>query len=217
MAASRARQSLLSVGPNMRAVRPTRIISPPAPRREQLGRVRANSAVELLLDLLSEVPVITVDSAVRLIGRQAMPTGEAVNRLEGACVLRQRNVARQRRGVLQSSRHPRPVHWSGTSPRQPDGDTASAAPTRRGLGRISPSQPPSPTPPSDTSPSPTATSSFQPTGLPSPNTQSRSTPRPSNTRNRHRSRDRNSISASNLSVPPAKLGLGHTSLPRNLT
>jgi hypothetical protein len=52
--------------------------------REQLGRVRANSAVELLLDLLPGVPMITVDSAARLIGRSEMRTGEAINRLEAA-------------------------------------------------------------------------------------------------------------------------------------
>ena len=44
--------------------------------REQPGRVRANSAARLLLDLLPGVPVITVDSAARLIGRSEMRAGE---------------------------------------------------------------------------------------------------------------------------------------------
>jgi Fic family protein len=70
--------------------------------RERLGRVRVNSAVELLLDVIPGVPVITVESAARLIGRSEMRTGEAVNRLEAAGVLRQRNVGRQRYRVFEA-------------------------------------------------------------------------------------------------------------------
>ena len=65
--------------------------------------VRANSAVELILDLLPGVPVITVDSAARLIGRSEMRTGEAINRLETAGVLRQRNVGKQRYRVFEAA------------------------------------------------------------------------------------------------------------------
>jgi Fic family protein len=71
--------------------------------RIQLGRVRANSAVELLLDLLPGVPMITVDSAAQLIGRSEMRTGEAVNRLEAAGILRQRNVGKQRYRVFETA------------------------------------------------------------------------------------------------------------------
>ncbi|CAB4364432.1 MAG: hypothetical protein F2681_10220 [Actinobacteria bacterium] len=71
--------------------------------REQLGRIRANSATELLLDLLPGVPVITVESAARLIGRSEMRTGEAVNRLEAAGVLRQRNIGRQRYRIFEAT------------------------------------------------------------------------------------------------------------------
>jgi len=71
--------------------------------RQRLGRVRANSAVELLLDLLPGVPVITVESAAGLIGRSQMRTGEAVNRLEAAGILRQRNIGRQRYRVFEAS------------------------------------------------------------------------------------------------------------------
>lgn len=70
--------------------------------RRRLGRVRANSAVELLLDVLPGAPVITVDSAARLIGRSAMRTGEAVNRLEAAGILRQRNIGRQRYRIFEA-------------------------------------------------------------------------------------------------------------------
>jgi Fic family protein len=68
--------------------------------RDLLGRVRSNSAVELILALLPGVPMITVESAARLIGRSMMRTGEAVNRLEAVGILRQRNVGRQRYRVF---------------------------------------------------------------------------------------------------------------------
>ena len=71
--------------------------------RDQLGRVRANSAVELLLELLPGVPVISVYSAAKLIKRSEMRTGEAVNRLEAAGVLRQRNIGRQRYRVFEAA------------------------------------------------------------------------------------------------------------------
>ena len=71
--------------------------------RQRLGRVRASSAVELLLDLLPGVPVITVESAAGFIGRSQMRTGEAVNRLDAAGILRQRNIGRQRYRVFEAS------------------------------------------------------------------------------------------------------------------
>ena len=81
----------------------TKIEAQDARWREQLGRVRANSAIELILDLLPGVPVITVESAARLIGRSEMRTGEAVNRLHAAGILRQRNVGRQRYRVFEAA------------------------------------------------------------------------------------------------------------------
>lgn len=70
--------------------------------RTRLRRVRASSAVDLLLHVLPGVPVLTVDSAARLIDRSAMRTGEAVNRLVDAGILRQRNTARQRYRVFEA-------------------------------------------------------------------------------------------------------------------
>lgn len=99
--------------------------------REQLGRVRANSAVELLLDLLPGVPVITVDSAARLIGRSEMRTGEAVNRLEAAGILRLRNVGRQRYRVFEAADVVDLFTGLERALASPTGDTATAAPTRR--------------------------------------------------------------------------------------
>jgi Fic family protein len=98
--------------------------------REQLGRVRANSAVELLLDLLPGVPVITVESAARLIGRSEMRTGEAINRLEAAGILRQRNVGRQRYRVFEAADVVDLFTGLERALASPTGDTATAAPTR---------------------------------------------------------------------------------------
>jgi Fic family protein len=106
--------------------------------RERLGRVRANSAVELLLDLLPGVPVITVDSAARLIGRSEMRTGEAVNRLEAAGILRQRNIGRQRYRVFEAADVVDLFSGLERALARPTGDTATAAPTRRVPRRVHP-------------------------------------------------------------------------------
>ncbi len=99
--------------------------------REQLGPIRANSAVELLLDLLPGVPVVTVDSAARLIGRSEMRTGEAINRLEAAGVLHQRNVGRQRYRVFEAADVVDLFTGLERTLASPTGNTASAPPTRR--------------------------------------------------------------------------------------
>ena len=99
--------------------------------RAQLGRVRANSAVELLLDLLPGVRVITVDSAARLIRRSEMRTGEAINRLEAAGVLRQRNIGRQRYRVFEAADVVDLFTGLERALASPTGDTATTPPTRR--------------------------------------------------------------------------------------
>ncbi|MGH8776391.1 MAG: Fic family protein [Jiangellaceae bacterium] len=81
----------------------TRIDELTAAWRQQLGGVRASSAAHLLLRALPGTPVVTVDSAAALIGRSAVRTGEAVNRLVDAGVLRQRNIGRQRYRVFEAS------------------------------------------------------------------------------------------------------------------
>lgn len=65
--------------------------------RERLGRVRANSATDLLLRALPGAPVITVDSAATLIGRTFQPANEAITRLVDADVLKQIKVGRRNR------------------------------------------------------------------------------------------------------------------------
>ena len=71
--------------------------------RRRLGRVRANSSTDLLLRLLPGAPIVTVESAARLIGRSKARTTDAVNALAQAGVLRQRNVGRQRYRVFEAT------------------------------------------------------------------------------------------------------------------
>ena len=99
--------------------------------REALGRVRADSATARLLDVLPGVPVVTVESAARLIGRSEMRTGEAINRLEAAGVLRQRNIGRQRYRVFEATDVVDLFTGLERALASPTGDTADAPPRRR--------------------------------------------------------------------------------------
>jgi Fic family protein len=108
--------------------------------RGLLGRVRANSAVDLMLDLLPGVSVITVDSTARLIGRSEMRTGEAVNRLEAAGILRQRNIGRQRYRVFEAADVVDLFTGLERALASPTGDTTTAAPTRRVPRRVQPAE-----------------------------------------------------------------------------
>jgi hypothetical protein len=65
--------------------------------RTRLGRVRRDSATDLLLDALPGAPVLTVQSAAALIGRSVQAVNEAVARLAGARVLTQTTVGRRNR------------------------------------------------------------------------------------------------------------------------
>ena len=99
--------------------------------RERVGRVRRGSAVELLLGALPGSPVITVESAANVIGRSVMRTGEAVNRLEEAGVLRQRNVGRQRYRVFEAAEVVELFTGLERALASPTGDTAATPPVRR--------------------------------------------------------------------------------------
>jgi Fic family protein len=109
----------------------TRIDALDAEWRRRIGRVRANSAVELLLGVLPGAPVVTVDSAARLIGRSDMRTGEAINRLESAGVLRQRNVGKQRYRVFEAVDVVDLFTGLERALASATGDTAAAPPIRR--------------------------------------------------------------------------------------
>mgnify|MGYP003288049504 CR=1 FL=1 len=74
-----------------------RIAEVQAAWRDALGRVRANSAVDMLVRALPGAPVITVQSAAALIGRSVQAVNEATPRLVEAGVLTQMTVGRRNR------------------------------------------------------------------------------------------------------------------------
>jgi Fic family protein len=65
--------------------------------RERLGRVRANSATDLLLHRLPGAPVLTAESAATLIGRTFKPANDAIQRLVGADILQQITIGQRNR------------------------------------------------------------------------------------------------------------------------
>jgi hypothetical protein len=65
--------------------------------RERLGKVRANSAADILVGALPGAPVITVKSAAALIGRSEQAVYEAIPRLVEAGVLQQTTIRRRNR------------------------------------------------------------------------------------------------------------------------
>jgi Fic family protein len=98
--------------------------------RKRLGRVRANSAVDLLLRRLPGAPILTVRSAAELIGRSTQATNEAIARLTEADVLSQTTVGRRNRAF----ESPEMIRAFTALERQlasPAGDTRAEPPTRR--------------------------------------------------------------------------------------
>ena len=98
--------------------------------RERLGRVRANSATDLLLRSLPGAPVLTVASAAGLIGRTFKPAAEAIQRLVDAGILGQVSVGRRNRAF----EAPEVVAAFADLERQlasPEGDTRTSTPSRR--------------------------------------------------------------------------------------
>jgi len=65
--------------------------------RARLGRVRAKSATALLLDKLPGAPVVTVQSAARMIARTVQAVNEAIPPLVDAGILVQSNAGRRNR------------------------------------------------------------------------------------------------------------------------
>mgnify|MGYP001575630458 FL=1 len=97
--------------------------------RKNLGRVRAGSAVELLLGILPGAPIVSVNTAADLIGRSFQATNQAITRLDAAGVVRQINLGRRNRAY-----EARAIIDAFTAlERQlasPNGNTASAPPRR---------------------------------------------------------------------------------------
>src|SRR5215210_1557130 len=65
--------------------------------RAALGKVRASSAVDILVNALPGAPVITVQSAATLVGRSEQAVNEAIPRLVDAGVLTQTTIGRRNR------------------------------------------------------------------------------------------------------------------------
>jgi Fic family protein len=98
--------------------------------RASLGRVRANSATDLLLRALPGAPVITVSSAAANLGRTFQPVNEAIARLTDAKILRQVNVGRRNRAF----EAPDVIDAFTALERRlasPAGDTRTSEPSRR--------------------------------------------------------------------------------------
>ena len=70
--------------------------------RSSLGTIRQGSALDLLIDILPGVPLLTVESAAGLIDRSDVATGAAINRLVEAGILTQRNIGKQRYRILEA-------------------------------------------------------------------------------------------------------------------
>jgi Fic family protein len=98
--------------------------------RERLPAVRKNSAADLLLRSLPGAPVVTVNSAVALIGRTYPAANNAVSQLMDAGVLKQVNIGRRNRAYEAGD-----IITAFTDlERQlasPDGDTRTSEPARR--------------------------------------------------------------------------------------
>ena len=105
--------------------------------RERLGRVRTDSAADLLLRALPGAPVVTVRSAAALIERSTQATNQAIARLADAGVLSQTTLGRRNRAF----EAPEVISAFTDLERRlasPTGDTRTAPPTRRVPRRRSP-------------------------------------------------------------------------------
>jgi Fic family protein len=65
--------------------------------RRRVGKVRAESSVDLLLRMLPSAPVLTVTTAADLIGRSTQRASDAINQLATAGVLKQTTIGRRNR------------------------------------------------------------------------------------------------------------------------
>ena len=98
--------------------------------RPRVGRVRANSATDVLLTALIGAPVLTVNSASELIHRSFVQTNVAVTRLAEAGILQQVTVGRRNRAF----EAPEVISAFTDLERQlasPGGDTRRSEPFRR--------------------------------------------------------------------------------------
>ena len=97
--------------------------------RERLGQVRDGSSADLLLRALPGTPILSVKSAMALLGRSKPQVNEAVSRLEGAGILKQVTVGRRNRAFEARE----VIDAFADLERQlasPDGDTLVSGPVR---------------------------------------------------------------------------------------
>jgi Fic family protein len=97
--------------------------------REQLGSVRANSSVDLLVRALPGAPILTVNGAAELLGRSFEATNKAIERLVEVGILQQVKVGRRNRAF----EAPDVITAFTELERQlasPEGDTRVSPPTR---------------------------------------------------------------------------------------
>lgn len=97
--------------------------------RRRLGRVRANSSVDLLLRALPSVPVLTVSTAAELIGRSVQRANDATNKLVAAGVLKQTTIGRRNR-AFEVPELVNALTGFERALASPIGDTRQAPPTR---------------------------------------------------------------------------------------
>lgn len=97
--------------------------------REKLGKVRANSGTDLLLQILAGAPILTIDSAASLLGRTFKPAAMAIERLVDAGILRQVTLGRRNKAF----EAPQIIEAFSALERQlasPKGDTRMSDPVR---------------------------------------------------------------------------------------
>ena len=98
--------------------------------RERVGRARRDSAVNLLISVLPNAPVLTTTTASELVGRSFPATSMAIERLVAAGVLVQVSVGRRNRAY----EAPELIDVFTALERRlasPEGDTRVSAPARR--------------------------------------------------------------------------------------
>jgi Fic family protein len=98
--------------------------------RSRLGRVRADSATDLLIRALPGMPVFTVRGAARLIGRSVPAVNEAVSRMVDVKVISQSTVGRRNR-AFEAPELIRAFTDLERRLASPAGDTLSSPPARR--------------------------------------------------------------------------------------
>lgn len=97
--------------------------------RSRLGKVRRDSAVELMVEALPSAPVVTVKTASELIGRTQQAVNQALPRLIDAKVLEQTTLGNRNRAFEAKD----VIDAFNSLERQlasPTGDTSTGAPAR---------------------------------------------------------------------------------------